>query len=153
MIRQAIEKDMQGILACFEYSIRGSCNNDYSPQQINVWVSGSSNSTRWKKALGEQFFLVAEEDGMIAAFGSLTDSGWIDFLFVHPDWQGVRLAKQILSLLISEARNREQKLIQTYASITAKPFFKSQGFLAVQENQVDINGVFLTNYTMQKILN
>lgn len=40
--------------------------------------------------------------------------------------------------------------ITTHASITAKPFFENRGYRTVREQQVNRNGILLTNYVMEK---
>lgn len=40
--------------------------------------------------------------------------------------------------------------ITTHASITAKPFFEKRGYQVAKEQQVDRQGIFLTNYVMIK---
>ena len=40
--------------------------------------------------------------------------------------------------------------IITHASITARPFFENRGYQVVREQQVERQGVFLTNYVMEK---
>jgi putative acetyltransferase len=36
------------------------------------------------------------------------------------------------------------------ASITAKPFFEQRGYKLLKENSVELEGIFLTNFTMVK---
>ena len=40
--------------------------------------------------------------------------------------------------------------ITTHASITAKPFFEKRGYQVAKEQQVERQGIFLTNYVMIK---
>ncbi len=40
--------------------------------------------------------------------------------------------------------------ITTHASITAKPFFEKRGYKIVREQQVERQGIFLTNFCMEK---
>lgn len=37
-------------------------------------------------------------------------------------------------------------------SITARPFFEKHGFDVVRENVVNIGGIVMTNYSMEKLL-
>ena len=52
-----------------------------------------------------------------------------------------------------EACQLEQSVhgtIITHASITAKPFFEKRGFSVVKEQSLERQGLFLTNYIMEK---
>ena len=40
--------------------------------------------------------------------------------------------------------------ITTHASITARPFFEKRGYQVAKEQQVERQGIFLTNYVMIK---
>lgn len=41
-------------------------------------------------------------------------------------------------------------VISTHASITAKPFFEKRGYRVIREQQVERQGVALTNFVMEK---
>lgn len=43
-----------------------------------------------------------------------------------------------------------QGKIVTHASITARPFFEKRGYAVIKEQQVERQGIFLTNYVMVK---
>ena len=43
----------------------------------------------------------------------------------------------------------EAERIVTHASLTAKPFFLRRGYLVKKEQQVEKNGILLTNFVME----
>jgi putative acetyltransferase len=43
-----------------------------------------------------------------------------------------------------------QEDIVTHASVTARPFFEKRGYKVVKEQQVERQGIFLTNFVMIK---
>lgn len=45
---------------------------------------------------------------------------------------------------------RMEGSITTHASITANPFFEKRGYQVAKEQQVERQGIFLTNYVMIK---
>lgn len=45
---------------------------------------------------------------------------------------------------------RKKVNITTHASITAKPFFEKRGYIVVKEQQIERQGIFLTNFIMIK---
>lgn len=52
-----------------------------------------------------------------------------------------------------ELQKKEQTVqgnIITHASITARPFFEKRGYKVVKEQQIERQGVFLTNFAMKK---
>ena len=89
--------------------------------------------------------LVAIENSIIVGFGDIDSTGYLDRLYVHKDYQ----KQGIASALCDKLENGFTK-ITTHASITAKPFFLHRGYKVVKEQQVERNGIFLTNYVMEK---
>lgn len=43
--------------------------------------------------------------------------------------------------------------IVTHASITARPFFEKRGYRTIKEQQVERQGILLTNFVMEKWIN
>ncbi|MCI8733395.1 MAG: GNAT family N-acetyltransferase [Clostridia bacterium] len=84
---------------------------------------------------------------MIVGFGDIDNSGYLDRLYVHKDYQRRGVATIICDKL--EQAVKVNKII-THASITAKPFFEQRGFKVVKEHQVVRNRIALTNYVMEK---
>jgi putative acetyltransferase len=72
---------------------------DYNTDQISVWSASWSDADRWKSKIDTQFFLVACIAAKVVGFGSLTDEGYLDFMYVHKDHQGQRIATALLAQL------------------------------------------------------
>lgn len=79
----------------------------------------------------------------------MDESGYLDRLYVHKDYQRQGIATAICDAL--EGASSAEKFV-THASITAKPFFEQRGYMALKEQQVERRGVLLTNYVMEKKL-
>jgi putative acetyltransferase len=151
-IRQATSNDLGEVAQLFRETIEVVNAKDYSPEQINVWKIGASKKERWLNKFSEQYFLVAEIDNKLAGFGSITHDGYLDFMYVSKNHQSIGIATEIYNELEKFARANQLDKISSDVSITAKPFFEKKGFEMIREQQVDINGIKLTNYKMQKNL-
>ena len=81
---------------------------------------------------------------MLVGFGDIDESGYLDHLFVHADYQG----KGIGTMICNRLEQAVSGNIITHASITARPFFEKRGYRVVKEQQVERQGVFLTNFEM-----
>lgn len=86
------------------------------------------------------------DDEIIVGFGNIDNTGYLDRLFVHTDYQGKGIATAICNQLEQAVKGD----ITTHASITAKPFFEKRGYKIVKEQQIERQGIFLTNYVMIK---
>lgn len=101
---------------------------------------------KWNRSLQEHYSIVAIENEVIVGFGDIDKTGCLDRLFVHSDYQG----KGIATAICNRLEQAVQGGITTYASITAKPFFEKRGYRVVKEQHVERQGIFLTNFYMEK---
>lgn len=150
IFRKAKKSDLPEMQELFIQTIQSICKNDYNPEQINAWVSGAKNTQRWIDVIEKQFVLLAIIEEQIVGFGTLKDSNYIDFFFIHKDFQRQGIAQSILSKLELEVKNQHSKIITSDVSITAKSFFEKNGFFVKAEQKNILKGVEIINYKMQK---
>lgn len=72
--------------------------------------------------------------------------GYLDRLYVHKDYQGIGIATALCEELEASV---ESATVTTHASITARPFFEDRGYVVKKEQQVERQGILLTNYVME----
>lgn len=150
--RKATISDLPEMKELFVQTIQSVCKNDYNPDQINAWVSGAENTQRWIDVIEKQFVLLAIIENKIAGFGTLKDYNYIDFFFIHKDFQRQGIANKIFTELELQAKNHYSKIITSDVSITAKPFFEKKGFVVKAQQKNRVKGVEIINYKMEKEL-
>lgn len=140
-------EDCPALLRLFYETVHSINLGDYTATQCNVWATGQEDVDRWNRSLLEHTTIVAEWNGVLAGFGDMDVSGYLDRLYVSKDHQRLGIATAICDAL-------EQQITapsyQTHASITAKPFFTHRGYCLIREQQVERQGIYLTNYVMEK---
>lgn len=154
-LRRYRDDDCLKLLKLFFDTVRNINIKDYTQEQVSVWAPDNyieEKYERWSKTLKENFTVVAEIDGKITGFADITSSGYLDRLFVHKDYQGMGIASALLKEIFNYAYEHNIKKITTEASITARPFFEKNNFAVIHKQQVERNGVFLTNFLMEKQL-
>jgi len=119
---------------------------DYTKEQLDVWANGNIDLEKWNKSFEEHYSLVAIDNKIIIGFGDIDKTGYLDRLFVHSDYQ----RKGIATAICNQLEQAVQGSIITHASITAKPFFEKRGYRVIKEQQVERQGIFLTNFIMEK---
>ena len=119
---------------------------DYTKEQLDVWATGSVDLEKWNQSFEEHYSLVAIDNEVIIGFGDINKAGYLDRLFVHSQYQ----RKGIATAICSQLEHAVQGNIVTHASITARPFFEKRGYRIIREQQVERQGVFLTNFIMEK---
>lgn len=145
IIRDYKESDCSEMAALFYNTVHSVNAADYSKEQLNVWATGNVDLEKWNSSFLEHYTVVAVEDNKIIGFGDIDDTGYLDRLYVHKDYQ-----RKGAAAAICEKLERGFNKIITHASITALPFFKSRGYRIVKEQTVIRDGVELTNYVMEK---
>lgn len=63
------------------------------------------------------------------------------------------LVSQLIKQLLAKAVELGISIVELEVSITARPLFEHFGFVVVEQQEIDINGVLLINYKMQKNTN
>lgn len=150
--RKATILDLAEMQEMYIETIKWVCKNDYTPLQIDAWVSGLNNTERWLKVIHNQYVLLAIIQDKIVGYGTLKNGNYIDFFCVHKDFQRQGIADEVFTELELEAKKENSKTITADVSITAKPFFEKKGFV-VKAMQKNIRlGVELMNYKMEKEL-
>ena len=146
LIREYQPSDCRQLAELFYNTVHRINLKDYTKEQLDVWATGQIDLEKWNQSFQEHFSLVALDDGIITGFGDIDRTGYLDRLYVHADYQARGVATHICDWL-------EQAVpgdIVTHASITARPFFEKRGYKAVKEQQVERQGILLTNYVMIK---
>lgn len=144
--------DAPALLALFRDTIRRVNCRDYSPEQIAAWASDDIDTVAWYGRFAGRFVPVAEEGGRPVGFAELGTDGHIDRVFVSADHQGRGIGRALLAAVVAEARRAGAPRLFTEASITARPFFESQGFTVLAPQVVTCRGVELVNYRMERRL-
>lgn len=139
--------DCEELTKLFYDTVHSINARDYSQEQLDVWATGTVELEKWDASLSAHDSVVAVEDGMIVGFGDMDETGYLDRLYVHKDYQSQGIATAICDRLEKAASGCQ---FSTHASITARPFFEKRGYRVVKEQQVERQGILLTNYVMEK---
>lgn len=125
--------------------------NDYTKEQLDVWATGNIDLIQWNESFLEHTTLVASYDNDIIGFADMDIDGYLDRLYIHKNHQGKGIAKALIFELEQRAKKDRVVHFETYASITAKPFFERLGYIVQDENTVVRKGISLINYRMTKV--
>jgi putative acetyltransferase len=150
-IRRAELSDLQELQALFVDTIRATCSQDYNEDQIKAWTASIENTDRWNRLITNQYSIVAESEGVIVGLAALDDPEYLDFLYVHKDYQRQGIANKLFDDLKLESLHQGHYKLISDVSITAKPFFELKGFVVEKENKKDVDGIELVNYRMREI--
>lgn len=126
-IRKANEQDAQTVFDLRIASIQSQCTECYTPQQVEVWTSGTMTD-KFVQVV-ERSMYVSENEGRIVGSGMIdTMSGFIDAIFVQPDFMGRGAAKLMLKHLESIAIKKNLSCISLQSTLNAAGFYRSNGY-------------------------
>lgn len=147
IIRTYQSSDLKILVKLFYDTVHFVNSKDYSKKQVDVWASKTLDLVKWDQSLKEHYSLVALIDGKIVGFGDIDQTGYLDRLYVHYQYQGKGIAKAICSQLEKSVNSK----ITVHASITAKGFFEHRGYQVIKKQEVKRQGISLVNYVMEKV--
>lgn len=151
-VRKAEHNDIPAIIDLFVNTIKSVNSRDYSLLQISTWYSTGKNADLWKRKMGIQYFIVIEIDSVLVGFASIAPDGFLDFMYVHKDYQGKGIARELLKNIEEKAREQKNDKVYSFVSITAKPFFLKSGYRITAEKRRIVNDVEFINSVMEKSL-
>lgn len=151
-LRFAEFSDLTEMQELYVNTIHHVCSKDYDAAQRAVWSASVENTERWRKVLLHQIVIIAEKNNKMVGYGTLDKGNYIDFFYIHKDFQRQGIADKILAQIESQAQKMGHSILSSDVSITAKPFFEKKGFTVLKEQQNIRKGIELINYKMEKQL-
>lgn len=155
IIREGQLDDLSELQKLFVDTVTAICKTDYDNDQIEAWISDTKNNEsreRWQNVLTKQFVLVAQHENKIVGFATLDKGSYIDFFYVHKDYQRQGIANKLYTDIENESKRQQQTILTSDVSKTARPFFEKQGFKVIAEQIVNKKDINLINYKMKKTL-
>jgi putative acetyltransferase len=151
-IRSYTAADAPAILELFRGTILTVNMGDYTKKQCEVWANSFTSIEDLHFRLTASFTVIAEQNGEVIGFGNVNDRREIDFLYTHKNFQGKGIGSALLEELESAAYIKRYEELSTEASITARDFFLSKGYLEVKMQNKWVRGTEFINFIMKKRL-
>jgi putative acetyltransferase len=133
-------------------TIRQFCVKDYSEEQVKVWSPDDYDQAQWLKRLQEVNPYVATQNNQLVGFADLQDDGYIDLFYCNHEVIGSGVGGALMCHIFTTAKHLKIWRLYSHVSITAKPFFEHFGFRVLNAQEVNVRGVALTNYVMERCL-
>ena len=125
--------DAKATLGVFLRAVRETARAHYPPAQIEDWAADHGDLNSWAAARASAHTYLAIIEDQVAGFIDVDDSGYIDMLFVNPDFGRHGVASALLAHVIALGRARGLPALTTFASLTSRPVFGRLGFVTTGE--------------------
>ena len=112
-IRPFRGEDAHATAEIFFDAVRRGAGPGYDEAQRRAWAPAVPNIGAWRDRLNGQTVLVAERNGRVVGFMSLTDNGLIDLAYVVPEHMGRGVARRLYDGLLEEATKRGLTKLRT----------------------------------------
>ena len=123
--REYKNTDLHAVMDLFYVTVHEVNKNDYSEEQLDAIAPKDANEYHWEKSLEKNHTIVVEEDDKLIAFGNIGKTGYLDRLYVHPDYLRKGIASKLVEELEEYAKKHGSHVINVTSSITSKAFFES----------------------------
>ena len=144
-------KDAQSTWELFYGTIHEINSADYTVDQLYAWAPAEIDLQEWSnRLLKNDFVVVAEQSNFVVGIGSANNTGYLDLLYVHKDYQRNGIATMLVNEIESRLYSTGVDTISTDASITARPFFIKRGYTVLKKQRIACRGVYMTNFRMVK---
>ena len=136
----------------FHSSVHAIDTHIYSKAQKEAWSRTPPDYIKWSKRLDDTQPWIAIHESMLVGFIELRENGYIDCLFVHPNFQNQGIARKLYHFVLELAHQRKLSQLSVDASKVAMPIFEKWGFKVKLKNEVIREDQVLINYHMYKQL-
>ena len=151
-VRAFAVEDADALYRVFLRAVREGTAGAYSHAQREAWARAPDSPPSWRDRLNTEITVVAERNGQVAGFMTLSRDGYLDLAFVLPEEMGKGVASALHDRILHEALSRRMPRLTTDASHLARRFFLKQGWEELREQQIELGGELLTNFRMVKRL-
>ena len=148
--REYKNTDLHAVMDLFYVTVHEVNKNDYSEEQLDAIAPKDANEYHWEKSLEKNHTIVVEEDDKLIAFGNIGKTGYLDRLYVHPDYLRKGIASKLVEELEEYAKKHGSHVINVTSSITSKAFFESKSYAVIEEQINERRGERLLRYLMEK---
>lgn len=94
-LREYIPSDCAQLAELFYQTVHSVNAKDYTKEQLDAWATGEVDLQAWDASFRAHRTIVATESGKIVGFGDMDETGYLDRLYVHKDYQGQGIASAI----------------------------------------------------------
>ena len=151
IIRDATQADFEQMAVLHRDTIRHINARDYSEEAITAW-SARPSPELYAKGVGRGRRWVAEMDGKVVGFTDHGLDGKFWGLYVHKDHIGEGIGKVLLSTNESSLMELGFTHVEIESTLTARPFYESQGYAYVRDDVALMDGVEVPIVILEKQL-
>lgn len=150
LIRPYHAMDLAAVAAVYRDAVLSIGPQFYEPAQVKMWASWASNTDELAERFTRGLTLVAIVHKQLVAFGQLEPWDHLALLYTAGRHARKGVATAIHQQLEDRARVAGSTHIDTEASHISRLFFETQGYMVVEPETVERQGVSFDRFKMRK---
>lgn len=153
-VRAYRKADAPRLEEIFRRAVREIGPDFYTAEQVAAWSGARVTAEGIDRRYGDgrATFLAVDRADRAIAFSDLERDGHVDMLYCDPGHARQGVASALLAAVEAEARARGISRLHTEASEAARPVFAKAGYQTRHRRELDIDGVTIHNWAMEKLI-
>ncbi|WP_299216000.1 GNAT family N-acetyltransferase [uncultured Aquimarina sp.] len=148
-ISRATDSDLPLMQRLFYQTVTIYGSKIFTKEEVKIFSRLALDKKHWIEKFTEDFVYNAKLNGEVVGSFSLSKDGVIEYIFVHQNYQGRGIAKELYKTLENIAEEANIGILTTRINMSTKDFFKKNGFEIIKniekvaggEDVVTYNGV------------
>jgi putative acetyltransferase len=150
MLRSFNPEDAEALADVYRDAVRTIGPQAYTEQQVSMWALYPDDIDEFRARLSRGLTLVAEEKGLVVAFGQLEPDDHLAFLYCSGSHCRRGIGSTIHRELEAHAFQKGVVRIHTEASRISRPFFAKHGYEVMEVEKAVRFGVEFERFRMTK---
>ncbi len=146
-IAKATSSDLPLMQRLFYQTVTNYGSKIFTKDEIKIYSRLATNKIYWLNKFENAYIYNAKLNGEIIGSFSMSASGNIEYVFVHQNYQGQGIAKNLYRTIEEVARNSNITTLTTQINLLTRLFFENQGFDIVKNAVKVVGGEEVISYS------
>lgn len=151
-ITRAIDSDLPLMQRLFYQTVTTYGAMLFTKAEIKIFSRLATNKIYWQKKFKNDYIYNAKMNGEILGSFSMDTNGNIEYFFVHMNYHGKGIARELYYTLEEVAKQVKIKTLTTQIHLATRVFFEKNGFTIVKNAVKVVGGDEVTSYSGVKKL-
>ncbi|RZS99987.1 GNAT family N-acetyltransferase [Aquimarina brevivitae] len=139
-ITQAQDTDLPLMQRFFYETVTNFGSAVFTPAEIKMYSRLATNRLYWLDRFKHSHIYNAKLNGEVVGSVCMDSEGHLDFIFVHPRYQGQGIAKELYDTIEQVSIENELDVLTTEINSFTKSFFEKNGFVINKNAVKEVGG-------------
>ncbi|WP_299257831.1 GNAT family N-acetyltransferase [uncultured Aquimarina sp.] len=145
-ISKATDSDLPLMQRLFYQTVTIYGSKIFTKEEVKIYSRLALDKKHWIQKFTEDFVYNAKLNGEVVGSFSLSKDGVIEYIFVHQNYQGRGIAKELYKTLERVTKEARIGILTTRINMSTKDFFKKNGFEIIKSIEKVAGGEDIVTY-------